>query len=112
MAYLAAVADRAHKPSSSIPPCPAIMTAPKSMSSSVSGLYQKLAALFPERTSVSQQSSARTSAPPSTGVSAVTPSAISSGPPSVKAVSMDGQGGQYPAGISSGSPPISSTFNG
>ncbi|KAI9786272.1 MAG: hypothetical protein M1816_008081 [Peltula sp. TS41687] len=49
LAYLAAVADRAHKPSSSIPSSPAIITAPKSMSSSfISELYRNLAELFPE----------------------------------------------------------------
>lgn len=81
LAYLAAVADRAHKPTSTIPPCPTIMTGPKSLTS-ISELYRKLAALFPERSSSSstnqQQSAMRTSVPPppsssSSGISAVAP---------------------------------------
>ena len=46
LAYLAAIADRAHKPTSTIPPSPAIMTAPRSVSS-LSEHYRNLSLLFP-----------------------------------------------------------------
>lgn len=46
LAYLAAIADRAHKPASHIPPAPAIMAPPEAFPT-LAELYKKLAALFP-----------------------------------------------------------------
>lgn len=46
LSYLAAVADRAHKPASTVPPSPAIMMPPKNIPS-VAEPYRKLSALFP-----------------------------------------------------------------
>ncbi|KAI9674185.1 MAG: hypothetical protein M1817_002003 [Caeruleum heppii] len=46
LAYLAAIADRSHKPASHIPPAPAIMSPPENRPA-LAELYKKLAALFP-----------------------------------------------------------------
>ncbi|KAI9882970.1 MAG: hypothetical protein M1823_005288 [Watsoniomyces obsoletus] len=46
LAYLAAVADRAHKPASTVPPSPAILTPPRNLPG-LAELYGQLAALFP-----------------------------------------------------------------
>ena len=46
LAYLAAIADRTHKPASHIPPSPAIMTSPSHLPR-LTDTYKKLATLFP-----------------------------------------------------------------
>ncbi len=46
LAYLAALADRTHKPGSQIPPCPSILRAPPEMSI-LEGLYRRLQELYP-----------------------------------------------------------------
>ena len=47
LAYLASIADRAHKPASQKPPAPAIMAAPENMPG-LADAYQRLLALFPD----------------------------------------------------------------
>ncbi|KAF8253856.1 hypothetical protein K440DRAFT_145816 [Wilcoxina mikolae CBS 423.85] len=46
LAYLAAIADRSHKPAAHIPPCPGVLLPPPDMPA-LEGLYKKLQDLYP-----------------------------------------------------------------
>ena len=72
LAYLAAIADRAHKPASHIPAAPAIMVAPEKMPA-LAETYKKLGALFPDVQPGSKPSQGAMKASPnlSAGASAV-----------------------------------------
>lgn len=98
LAYLAAVADRAHKPTSTLPPAPAILTAPKAVPSVVDP-FRRLAALFSSNLSMDspENASNRGAGSPFAGQappSIPTPGSVPGGPmPTPDAMMMaDGMG--------------------
>ncbi|KAI9823869.1 MAG: hypothetical protein M1826_007615 [Phylliscum demangeonii] len=89
LAYLAAVADRAHKPTAHIPAHPAIMTPPRSLPS-MADLYQRLAFLFAGVTPPSMPSDQSRN-----NSTVATPSSTSKGPP--LAVGLSAPAPPYPS---------------